>query len=221
MSEQISRWVDGDLASTESTVAAKRCMANIEERDTFSSYLLIGELMRNGQCATRANTLRIFDALEKEPTIFAPSAAAKLSAAPESAEGYGANIAQWPAVANGDILHTTSSASLAPTERRFSRINYAIAAAASAATIGAVMWVGLQNANQIEQKQNAVVAQSVPVVQIAAQEASQSSEAIANTQVVNPNISEYLAAHRQVANSVAIMPASRVVANRTQQSAGR
>jgi negative regulator of sigma E activity len=224
MSEQISRWVDGDLVSAESAVVAKRCLANFEERDAFSSYLLIGEVMRNGQCATRASTLRIFDALEKEPTIFAPSAAAKLSVGLEDIEGYSASgtVESWPAVANGNIARAPSNPP-ATTKNRFSRVNYAIAATASAATIGAVMWVGLQNANQIEQSnKNTVVAQSAPVVQVVAQVPNKAAEDISNTQAINLNISEYLAAHRQVVNTVAILPASRVVKNSTQQpAAGR
>ena len=68
--EQVSAFLDGELPSTETELLLKRLTRDVELRESFGRYALIGESMRGGNVRlTQGFTARINGAIDGEPQV--------------------------------------------------------------------------------------------------------------------------------------------------------
>jgi hypothetical protein len=241
MSEQISRWLDGDLAQNEGAAAFKPITSTgnnsvssgaTNVRESVAMYALIGEVMRGNQTARS-----IFEALDKEPTVFAPSSANDVAKVVRGQVELELNESQEQSrelqeqagfvdklVANGAPISVSASAAagtIGSTTRKASRLNLAVIAFASVATIGAIAWLGMSSQSAQPGAAPAVLAQTpgqAGQTTLVADTSTSTSQpaAVQRTMVQSPVVmqaqwGEYLVAHRQSANTAAIMPATRNV----------
>jgi sigma-E factor negative regulatory protein RseA len=74
--EQVSAFLDGELPASETELLLKRLTRDMELRERFGRYALIGEAMRGATHAhlTRGFTVRVNAAIDGEPGIAAPAA---------------------------------------------------------------------------------------------------------------------------------------------------
>ncbi len=72
MSQEISTLMDGELDSDEAARAIRALCASDDRRERWTTYHLIGDAMRGDAGGRAARAQRIFDALEREPTVLAP-----------------------------------------------------------------------------------------------------------------------------------------------------
>lgn len=72
MSQDISTLMDGELDSDEAARAIRAICASEDHRARWATYHLIGDAMRGDAAGRPARAQRIFDALEREPTVLAP-----------------------------------------------------------------------------------------------------------------------------------------------------
>lgn len=117
MSEQISKWFDGELPEPEREQALRRCLASEEARAAFVAYQTISDVLRHGRPGESARRQAIFAALAAEPTVLAPAAAIRVGE---------------ERTADPSKVHWMET-------RRF---RAGFAAAASIATVSAVAWIG-------------------------------------------------------------------------------
>jgi Anti sigma-E protein RseA, N-terminal domain len=250
MSEQISRWLDGDLAQNEGAAAFKPITSTgnnsansgaTNVRESVAMYALIGEVMRGNQTAATSVALgrsrSIFEALDKEPTVFAPSSANDVAKVVRGQVELELNESQEQSrelqeqagfvdklVANGAPITVSASAAagtIGSTTRKASRLNLAVIAFASVATIGAIAWLGMSSQSVQPGAAPAVLAQTpgqAGQTTLVADTSTPTSQpaAVQRTMVQSPVVmqaqwGEYLVAHRQSANTAAIMPATRNV----------
>jgi sigma-E factor negative regulatory protein RseA len=90
MKEQISELMDGELERAQSAAPLDALRDTGEARETWRTYHLIGDAMRDTRMLSGSFTARVAAALAAEPTVMAPVAVAP--ARPAVAER------QWPAL---------------------------------------------------------------------------------------------------------------------------
>jgi hypothetical protein len=169
--------------------------------------------------ASHAKRESIFAALDAEPTVFAPAAAssvgAKIRSELESQKEFQHQSMPVAQVANGASVYV-APCDVAISKPRLSRLNLAVAAVASVASVGAISWLGMQQLRQSQQPAAiAATAQTVsngdPASQLVGLASVGNNSTAQSNDAQLTHLGEYLAAHRQIANNSAIVPASRVV----------
>jgi negative regulator of sigma E activity len=186
MKENISRWMDGDLSMAESEQTMKRVLASEDLRDEFIQYTVIGDAMRGGDVGAAARRRDIFAALAAEPTVFVPGAASPALAAARAEE----DMRRAPALVESG------------------RFRMGFAAAASAATVAVVGWIGFQDRTAPSSVASAgapvLVAQSANLR--GATPASVHAPLGAGLPAIPVAVNDYLAVHRQVPSGDMMIP---------------
>lgn len=72
MTQEISSLMDGELEDEQAERAIRGCCGNAESRRTWQAYHLIGDALRGDAPRRASSTVRILEALEREPTVLAP-----------------------------------------------------------------------------------------------------------------------------------------------------
>lgn len=70
--DQLSAWMDGELAAEESAHILATLARSPEQRATGEAYWLIGDVLRDETPLSNDFTSRVMAALETEPTVLAP-----------------------------------------------------------------------------------------------------------------------------------------------------
>lgn len=73
MKQQLSAFIDGEMSPDEASHLVTAVKAGGEVKQAWSSYHLIGDVMRGDQALSKDLTSRIMQALDAEPTVLAPN----------------------------------------------------------------------------------------------------------------------------------------------------
>jgi sigma-E factor negative regulatory protein RseA len=82
MKARISELLDGELESHEAAGPLAALRSEGEARDTWRSYHLIGDAMRDTRMLSAGFAARVAARIEKEPTVMAPSRIARMRQRP-------------------------------------------------------------------------------------------------------------------------------------------
>ena len=115
MKEQISALMDGDLVLDEAEYLMTAIKANGEAAERWSTYHLIGDVMRGDQAMRADLSQKIMQQIAKEPTVLAPKSS-MLSVKKPAMWSVAASVAAVFFVGWVTLHHQLQDASLAPVE---------------------------------------------------------------------------------------------------------
>lgn len=163
MKQQLSAFIDGEIMPNEAPHLVTAVKAGGEIKQAWSSYHLIGDVMRGDQVLNTDLTSRIMQALESEPTILVPNLQQVVNNQP-------IDFPELESVSNKVLIKKTSASHSSNSNRLWS----------IAASVAAVFFVGVMTLQQYMQEDKLApvqIAQELPEEYLAAHQFAAPSSA--------------------------------------------